>query len=827
MRNQRFATRLLAAAIAATAGVAAAPRAAAQDNINLVSAESGKCLQPINASSEPGVAIVQVTCNGSAAQQWTATDVEGTIQASTPWQVVHLVNGASHLCLDARGEAVNGTPIQQWPCNSITNEDWTLQETTNLLWLLSSGISKTWSHCVRTPGVQDGLAMSLQSCANGSAMLWSQPLITAGQTNLTGSWLGNDNGIYYIRQIGNDVWWAGLSTGSPAGIYDLHKGLVFTSVFHGTLKGNTLAGSFVDVPKGQQLTSGPLSLTVQGNGNALESEVPGAYRATSWARFIFMSPRPDPFGLFQQVMKNQNAIDDHSLLDNLKPAKNKPVSILGRITNAPWVIHLLGVPITIGDDPYVVKMGYPPTAGRTYSDFICLGPNKSPPDGDLTFDIHVDRGNLDQQIGFWGGSGWETSHNVSSTSFENKLNVSNMLHEEVIMYGGTTECHDSGSISFLAPGWQQNGSLGALFNGVPIDGQVAFSGPPDPADPPSSNPQDRTYQVASVLGVPLGWNSFVRVNGILALDCGHEDAWYDPRPCKEDDASYQNQEIHPVYSIDLIQNFSQARPFANLSGVWAASDAGTYYLRQDGNTVWWLGMSVDEGQTFANVFQGTLQNNQISGSWADVPLGQTLSSGAISLASNLGPLSIMMDRQNETGGFSGNNWQKLYDAGGRTIIIVFDQAEFESAAWPETSEELEIQAGPTRVNVKPQNLHIVKGPNGNNVMQANISARIRVDAPELGGLRMSAQFAGYRADWSLSEADFKSGVHVQPMTSPPVVRTGSSKNEKGNQMAKKTIAVKEAAAPSNRDPAMAPVPPMTIHYHVEPADPSGRDRLPK
>ena len=33
----------------------------------------------------------------------------------------------------------------------------------------------------------------------------------------TGPWLGDDNGIYYIRQIGSDIWWSGMSdVGGPA-----------------------------------------------------------------------------------------------------------------------------------------------------------------------------------------------------------------------------------------------------------------------------------------------------------------------------------------------------------------------------------------------------------------------------------------------------------------------------------------------------------------------------------------------------------------------------------------------------------------------------------
>ena len=48
-----------------------------------------------------GQAIVQETCNGSVAQQWTVTTVSST--------KVHLVNRSSRLCLDARGGATNGS----------------------------------------------------------------------------------------------------------------------------------------------------------------------------------------------------------------------------------------------------------------------------------------------------------------------------------------------------------------------------------------------------------------------------------------------------------------------------------------------------------------------------------------------------------------------------------------------------------------------------------------------------------------------------------------------------------------------------------------------
>jgi hypothetical protein len=165
MRNHRLVTLLSATAITTAAGLAAASPAQAENPIvKLVSVGYAKCLQPVNGSTDQGAAIVQEPCNGSVAQQWTVKGVSST--------KVHLVNRSSNLCLDARGKATNGTPIQQWTCNSISNENWSFGITNNLL---SSGVSNTFSHCVATPGAQDGLAMELRFCDGNSAQLWNRP----------------------------------------------------------------------------------------------------------------------------------------------------------------------------------------------------------------------------------------------------------------------------------------------------------------------------------------------------------------------------------------------------------------------------------------------------------------------------------------------------------------------------------------------------------------------------------------------------------------------------------------------------------------------------
>ena len=161
----------LAAAIAAGSSLAVAPPSLADNSIvQLQSHESVKCLQPVDGSA--GAAIVQETCNGSVSQQW--TQEPSTASGGTDSSSLHFVNRSSQLCLDARGGATNGTPIEQWTCNWISNENWAFavgNNTSNEE--LVSRVSGTWSHCVSTPGTGNDAAMLLYSCNGSPSELWS------------------------------------------------------------------------------------------------------------------------------------------------------------------------------------------------------------------------------------------------------------------------------------------------------------------------------------------------------------------------------------------------------------------------------------------------------------------------------------------------------------------------------------------------------------------------------------------------------------------------------------------------------------------------------
>ncbi|MEH2337517.1 hypothetical protein [Nostoc sp.] len=94
-------------------------------------------------------------------------------------------------------------------------------------------------------------------------------------------------------------------------------------------------------------------------------------------------------------------------------------------------------------------------------------------------------------------------------------------------------------------------------------------------------------------------------------------------------------------------------PVINITGKWQANDGGTYYIRQIGNQVWWYGEYSPTNPAFSNVFNGTINNNQINGNWADVPKGSTLSNGSLQLKIDS---YNRIEAVSQTGGFGGSVW---------------------------------------------------------------------------------------------------------------------------------------------------------------------------
>jgi hypothetical protein len=81
----------------------------------------------------------------------------------------------------------------------------------------------------------------------------------AHEGELTGAWAGNDSGVYYIRQVGDCVWWFGTE------VRDIELGPTrqrgFANVASGRIVGSQVDLEWVDVPLGYTINGGGLTFT--------------------------------------------------------------------------------------------------------------------------------------------------------------------------------------------------------------------------------------------------------------------------------------------------------------------------------------------------------------------------------------------------------------------------------------------------------------------------------------------------------------------------------------------------------------------------------------
>jgi hypothetical protein len=104
----------------------------------------------------------------------------------------------------------------------------------------------------------------LVSCRNSltsipetsSFRLLVEPVQVKQVQNLTGVWRCNDGGLYFIRQVGNQVWWYGESGDGGVG---------WSNVFQGYVTGNKIIGKWADVPKGTARNYGEMTLSISSN----------------------------------------------------------------------------------------------------------------------------------------------------------------------------------------------------------------------------------------------------------------------------------------------------------------------------------------------------------------------------------------------------------------------------------------------------------------------------------------------------------------------------------------------------------------------------------
>jgi hypothetical protein len=263
------------------------------------------------------------------------------------------------------------------------------------------------------------------------------------------------------------------------------------------------------------------------------------------------------------------------------------------------------------------------------------------------------------------------------------------------------------------------------------------------------------------------------------------------------------------------------RPGVNLSGVWAADDMATYYVRQIGNTVWWLGLSQDQGRKFANIFKGTVQGSNVRGEWTDLPIftSGTTNRGMLSFASNSAE-SILLNRIDQTGSFGAQSWTKLYDLRYKLTTLTVMTAttsslglaggEFSASGFP-SGQQFEFNLNGTRTQSAPLNPRVVSLGAGRHGTQADVTSSIAFQGRASIPLLFTARFQGWRLVVSSVDfpEDFTPGNHTLTLTPPASAPTRPQPPQPGLPSGP------VIKPPHDRDPSGTPLPTISITYHVD------------
>lgn len=112
--------------------------------------------------------------------------------------------------------------------------------------------------------------------ASACLLLLSIAAIATPANEITGYYEGDDGGAYFLRQIGEKVYWFGED---PDGRW--------ANIMMGTISGNKINGNFWDVPKGKTKGMGEITLEIQGNGQTLvKSSSTTPFGTKSWKKTV-------------------------------------------------------------------------------------------------------------------------------------------------------------------------------------------------------------------------------------------------------------------------------------------------------------------------------------------------------------------------------------------------------------------------------------------------------------------------------------------------------------------------------------------------------------
>ena len=122
----------------------------------------------------------------------------------------------------------------------------------------------------------DGSAWSGWESLGADSVSTPTPTPPGGSAaSLEGVWNCDDGGKYYLRQLGDTLWWYGeLDPYSPN----------WSNVARGKIIGNTVQMDWADVPKGSIMQNGILKLKIISSNEFLAEQKTGGFAGSRWTR---------------------------------------------------------------------------------------------------------------------------------------------------------------------------------------------------------------------------------------------------------------------------------------------------------------------------------------------------------------------------------------------------------------------------------------------------------------------------------------------------------------------------------------------------------------
>ena len=176
----------------------------------------------------------------------------------------------------------------------------------------------------------DSVSPSLIDAPNGTTGCSSEQLAD-DSGELTGAWEADDGGTYYLRQMGDCVWWFGTELEEVWAGETEQPG--FANVAVGHVSGNEVRLEWADIPLGDILGGGTLVLQIGDDGNQLtkSSETGTGFGGVTWRRLAVVSS--------ESVALLESGFDACALLDvaDVEAVTGRSVSEASE--------HLTGVPL--------------------------------------------------------------------------------------------------------------------------------------------------------------------------------------------------------------------------------------------------------------------------------------------------------------------------------------------------------------------------------------------------------------------------------------------------------------------------------------------------